>query len=453
MPAALIRAPLMITRPTHSHLRGFTLIEMMLAIALGSLVVYTAAAAIRVASQTVTITNRLSLENSLIRTGMMAAHDQLDFWTNLDDPDDASQQRLRAVVPVSGTTLGNRLNQAGMPTTAGLPFTKMSDIFPPNKLPRSLAPSPSSQVPRFPTSLSPQVLTTAQLDGKADWESDAGFDPTAVWAPHDPRTWYRGNCIEKNGGSGRTLWFGRYAIFTNTDANPTFMPFTDVTPTATYSGSPLHLWYGRQLFGFGRALGFYGMCDYLPSNILFDTYTSFVDGNTSRGGIPNYYSPYQGFVGQGMINLPTLGLYSLTVTQSYGVANADPFIRTVSDTGLTGEYYRYYDSDYSAASGGGKVDLQQFIAITIPLKDMMRQRPDHWSRVSVGVGHFVKSAKFVNIAKIRWESPFTGSLAELSFTGIGSSLRGARMQRKPGMGWATWDNATGAANDANLDTP
>ena len=436
---------------------GFTLIEMMLAVALGSLLVYTAMAAFRVASQTVTITNRICLENSLIRAGIHEAHNQLDFWTNLDDPDNAGDQRLRAAnIDVGGTNLGARLSEAGLPAKAGLIFAKMSDVFPPNKLSRpATTTAPSSQVPRFTTALSPQVLTTAQLNGKADWESDAGFDPTCVWAPHDPRTWYRGNCIEKDGGAGRPLWFGRYAIFTNTDANPLLKDFDDITPAATYSATPLHLWYGRQLLGFSRAFGFYGMCDYMPSNVLYSTYTSFVNGGTNRGGIPTYFLPNRGthesFVGQGMINVPTLGIYALTVTQSYGVSN--PVRRTIDDKTLATEYYRFYDSDYSAAGGGGKTELQQFINITIPMSPLMKQQPQHWSVVSVGVGHFVKSAKFVSIAKIRWESPLTGSLTELSFTGVGSSLRGARMQRKPGSGWAKWDNVSASANDANLDTP
>jgi prepilin-type N-terminal cleavage/methylation domain-containing protein len=64
--------------------RGFTLIELMIAITLGMLLVYTAIAGFRVASQCATISNRLSLENSLIRAGITEAHQQLDFWTNLD---------------------------------------------------------------------------------------------------------------------------------------------------------------------------------------------------------------------------------------------------------------------------------------------------------------------------------------------------------------------------------
>ena len=178
---------------TPSLRSGFTLIELMLAVALGSLLVYTAIAGFRVASQTVTITNRMCLENSLIRAGIGEAHNQLDFWTNLDDPDDTANQRLRAAAIANANAHGGNMGGDGLPTSTGLAFAPMKAVFPPNMLPRSPGTiSPRSQVPRFPNALNPQVLTTAQLDSMADWEGDAGFDPTYVWAPHDPRTWYRG---------------------------------------------------------------------------------------------------------------------------------------------------------------------------------------------------------------------------------------------------------------------
>ena len=456
------------------HRSGFTLIELMLAIALGSLLVYTAVAAFRVASQTVTIANRMCLENSLIRAGMCEAHNQLDFWTNLDDPDDVTNQRLRVSgIDASGTTFGGDLSQNQLPTTTGLAFARMSEVFPPNKLPRSPATaSPGSQVPRFATALNPQVLTTKQIDGidpvsipgydRATLESDTGFDPTYVWAPHDPRTWYRGNIIEKISTGPQGQRFGRYGIFTNMDANPTFMTFSfsepivppppaPPTPTynflnPTYSAVPLHTWYPRQLIGLARALGFYGMCEYMPSNTIFSSYASYANGSDSTGGIPKiFHRSGSGFVSGDMLG-ESQGLYSLSNNRSYGVTN--PIGRTVNNSGLSNEYYSGYASDYDSNTA-----LQQFINITIPRSPLLQTQPAHWSVVSVGVGHFVKSAKFVNIAKVRWQNPLTGSLSELTFTGVGSTLRGARMQRRPDLGWAKWDNATTATNDANLDTP
>lgn len=65
--------------------RGFTLIELMLAVALSTLVVYTSVAAFRVSAQTITASKRMSLENSLLRTGFQAALNELDFWDQYDD--------------------------------------------------------------------------------------------------------------------------------------------------------------------------------------------------------------------------------------------------------------------------------------------------------------------------------------------------------------------------------
>jgi hypothetical protein len=131
----------------------------------------------------------------------------------------------------------------------------------------------------------------------------------------------------------------------------------------------------------------------------------------------------------------------------------NPHERTVTDANLAHEHYSYYDSDYTAKSGGGMLKLQEFIEKTIALEPIMQFSPDSWPIVSIGTARYIKSAKYVNISKINWTDPFTGNTSELSFTGIGSSLRGARMQRKPGGGWANWDNAPGAVIDEHLDTP
>src|SRR5689334_10035014 len=126
---------------------GFTLIEMMLAVALGSLIVYTATAGFRTAAQSVTIANRMSLENGLIRAGFQAALHEKDFWTAYDDPDDASRQQLR-------TTLFQELKDG---SDAGL----------------GVNPTP------FPGA-----------------ETAIGWDPHYEWPAADRRTWWRGNAGE-----------------------------------------------------------------------------------------------------------------------------------------------------------------------------------------------------------------------------------------------------------------
>ena len=75
---------------------GFTLIELMIALGMSLVVVYGAFAALRVATQTLTACNRLSLENSLLRTGFIAALEDLDHWTSYDNPAVPAEQPLRA---------------------------------------------------------------------------------------------------------------------------------------------------------------------------------------------------------------------------------------------------------------------------------------------------------------------------------------------------------------------
>lgn len=75
--------------------RGFTLIEMVIAVALGSLIISVAAAGFRVASQTVTLANRMSLQNAMLRTAVVAANEELDFWDSFDSRTDPTRQVLR----------------------------------------------------------------------------------------------------------------------------------------------------------------------------------------------------------------------------------------------------------------------------------------------------------------------------------------------------------------------
>lgn len=78
---------------------GFTLIELMLAVTLSTMVIYTSVAAFRVSAQTITASKRLSLENSLLRTGFQAALNELDYWDQYDDrfSTNPSANPLRAV--------------------------------------------------------------------------------------------------------------------------------------------------------------------------------------------------------------------------------------------------------------------------------------------------------------------------------------------------------------------
>jgi len=76
--------------------RAHTLIELLIALALGTLLAAAAWSAVRAASQAITVVTRLSIQNRLLRAGAHAALDDLDTWSSYDDPTDAARQPLRA---------------------------------------------------------------------------------------------------------------------------------------------------------------------------------------------------------------------------------------------------------------------------------------------------------------------------------------------------------------------
>lgn len=88
--------------------QGFTLIEMIIAISLSSLLVLVAMAGLRITAQTVSTANRLSMLNNILRTAVVAANEEMDFWDTFDSRSDPARRPLRAVgrpfQPLSFTT-------------------------------------------------------------------------------------------------------------------------------------------------------------------------------------------------------------------------------------------------------------------------------------------------------------------------------------------------------------
>ncbi len=74
---------------------AFTLIELIVSIAIGMLILSVALAGVRVAAQTISAANRLSLSNSIFRTAVVAANYEMDFWDTFDSRCDSTKQPLR----------------------------------------------------------------------------------------------------------------------------------------------------------------------------------------------------------------------------------------------------------------------------------------------------------------------------------------------------------------------
>ena len=430
----------------------------MIAVVLGSLVVYTAIAGFSTASNAITRANRLSLDNSLLRASYFQAQVYLDYWTDLDDPESSSSSpnplRATQVVQV----------MPGVNRKRGLPFTPMCEVNP-------------------------------------TW-SDA-------WLPHDPRSWFRGSLVDGYPdhtlvtNNQRTesqdpvppnsypyLLFGRYALFSGVEENPRNREYkinTEPNPRpnvidasdrlvtvrydapVTQVGIRDPLWYGRQQQGLLDSLGYYAFCDYLPPNLAYAWYRS-ADDRTSPGGIPmRLLRPGNtgGIATGGAFfdraesdrdgNAPVShGLYRQTFSTAHGIFNPRAYPAELSDN-----HYRAYAADRQAATSitvskdGNKNNqqLKKLLEGTGYMESIAPSLPLHWSQPLVAVGRFVKEAHFVRLARIQGQNPLTGQTIELSWAGLGSTLRGARMQRRNGSGWAAWDNARTARNDPHLDSP
>lgn len=486
---------------------AFTLIEMMIAVALGSLIIYTAVSGFRTASQTITSANRLSMENNLLRAGYFEAQVQLDFWTNLDDPTKPNAER-----PLRQTDTGK-----------GLPFTPLKAAF---SLTSTLTQTANRSRWGDPLdAIRPRDLSTLPTSAQSadPWEDDFGWDCTYYWSPHDPRTWNRANMAEKerhhDNESGtwkmrqpdNTLppfYFGRYAIFANAYSSPGALYSYKINPQRlqrmstvdavstgsaaeeiqlTYSNYPttnLHHWNYRLMRSMFKVLGYAGACEYLPPNAIYTWYTQNA-GFTTYGGIDKLcVAPWHAGEDGGRFPLcngdgdqrTSRGIYRQTYSEAFGYFNPRSFddygqaegstTNTPSIARLREWHYQHYSADYGAysddndpANFNGKDRLQWFMrhvnhpeTIFTPRTDLTGNRPINWPDTFVSVGRYIKNARHVALAKVRQINSLTGEVIELSWTGLGTSLRGARQQRHLTTGWARWDNGSGATIDPHLDS-
>lgn len=367
--------------------RGFTLIELMLSVVLGSLIIYTAMAGFRVAAQTVTVANRLSLENSMLRAGFQIALNEVDTWTAYDDPESkqAGDQALRL---------------------AQRPF------------------APLPKLTRVSTSTGGTGGSGTPVDGQYLYpspESDTGWDHAYFWPPNDPRTWWRANAAEWHATSGRS---GKYSQFANTVSAP-------------------HTWLFTQMNMLQNGLGFYGFCDYLPPSMLYafirdgDMDPLFVNGSAFRNGDGGTWFAQ--------------GRYRCTKDTSYVLVPLKPSGGAGQLT--TGNFRRYFSTGVGASTSS----VGDLMSKALSSQAMLTTQPIHWPQMKVEVARVLSYNRFVNLSQIKWTNSLTGEPIVLSFTAIGTTLRGARSMRKPGdpgmaHGWARWYAPGSDKNDPCIDS-
>jgi type II secretory pathway pseudopilin PulG len=426
--------------PPHAHGQAaFTLIELMIAISLGIVILLTVMSGFRVASQSVSIVNRLSTENQLMRLGVERAHEYLDFWEDYDDPDNPSNQPLRG-------------NDSG----GGLPFTPMNAVSP------------------YKPASSNSELTT-------------GWDAEEHWPMSDPRVWWHGNVAEKDNSN---VMLGRYALFANTAPS-----LNVISSTSTYGRvSVLHSWLYNQIWIMHNAIGYYGYLDYLPANTMFECYMPYSSGGTARtnddgepilldtpGGAfastegPQHYphGQYRLTMGAAMALTTPFALTPLNASQQQPGAHNPGLTNPANgpSTNKSSYFQQYYYVDYGynanifkqflldTTNATGLITGQILPPVAIPGQPgTPSDGPETWPNVRVTIQRFIKTNRFVNVCKVVCVSPLTGQTTQLVWDGFGTTLRGARLQRLQNTGWVTWDDPqiippARAANFHSLDEP
>jgi prepilin-type N-terminal cleavage/methylation domain-containing protein len=374
--------------PSHPRHGGFTLIEMLIAVALGALVVYTALAGFRTLSQAVTASRQLAIENALLRTGMALALEEVDFWNESDDPDDAARQQMR----------GTSGRSAGMPFT---PFRLVDD----------------------PLGAGPFIDSRPGM-GETTLGARTGWNPNPLaWAAWDPRTWTRANLPEEH--NTFTSW-GNYGLYENLDP-----------------ARSAHHWYGNQVHGTLNALGFFGAYDYLPSNSFLADHSNQLPagalGMISWGGLPEALTANGAWLAatdggdhvmKGRVRNTNGSRYFIPSRPNATVATC----RSLAKIGYNG---RDTDGGYAFRDARRITD---FLKLTGVARQAMPVRPEHWPEVSATVHRFIERGHPVTLCVVACVHPVTGARLSIPFTTVGTTLRGARQQRLPqttgGNGWA-----------------
>lgn len=439
--------------------RGFTLIELMLAIVLGSLVVYVAFAGIWVTSQTIVHANKLSLDNTIMRAGMQIAFDNTDFWTDRDDPTSAlvSNQNLRVTAPDKGIRYRNPNNGEYAPNTKimrGQAFT-----------PFSVSAAPTGNPDCSPTGYgaSPPTPTTNSVVATGTNELSRGWDPNA-WHAAAARTWCYKIMIESHVVRDVPVQWrayqeqmqGRYHLIAAPGS-------TGITP-------PNHPWQQGQATGLLHSLGIYGMMDYLPANTPLIAYAYVSNSVTANlpvtesewttavewtSGVGDYDESYkfggdwQSGRGGGRYGVSHNGGFSVP-NRNIAAAQLSDFsgknyILTVSGTGS------YHHNNLQATKG-----FEAMIKNSEYTDKVLRNdnKPSHWPSLQVSSLRFIREGCFINLNRIVMTSSLTGQSMQISFSSFGTTLRGARQQRAKGLaGTASgWVNPFSVTPSANLDS-
>jgi hypothetical protein len=90
---------------------------------------------------------------------------------------------------------------------------------------------------------------------------------------------------------------------------------------------------------------------------------------------------------------------------------------------------------------------------TTTAEPLIAHLPAGWPDLQLSTHRILNHGRYINTVRVRWHDPTSGKIAELGFNGFGTTLRGARQQRRPDIGWARWYGPRHSDNDPTLDSP
>ena len=476
--------------------KAFTLIELLIALGLGMVIMLTAVAGLRVASQGITTANRLSLENRLIRAGMIQAVEQVDFWTDVDDPtrsdiSDSSNgvgfqgQALRAwstTHPLDCNGVGGENWDQGQDWSSG-------------KEPSAVKGGPFTP---FAITNGSVFLWERKLETGTtpEAERERGWDARYSWPAADPRTWWYGNYGERGtnwsrpgdlDGLSGPHWandqhLGRYALFSNRKTRPTLGNdpngrWGDTGPFGQVEA--VHTWRDNQLIGLRNALGLYGLWDYVPGNAIGHIYGDIeVSNNSVTSEVDERYMTEWFSMGQGAQHKQMRSRLNGESSWYTAIWPSSPSTPTLWFPGQTdqptkdkiiGQQRGYFKNEGGINKRGFQKVMHAFIKSD---RSLLPQKPTSWPSLSVIQRRFCVANHFVNLCEVRWQMPTTGEEGAITFNTFGTTLRGARQQRaydprldanhdgwvsetesptSKAQSWATWYGLNDPRNDLSLD--
>ncbi|HYE07035.1 MAG TPA: type II secretion system protein [Planctomycetota bacterium] len=360
------------------RLRAFTLIELLLAIAIGSGICATAFVTVRVASQTVASSNRLSVENQLLATGVRAALDELDTWKYYDDP----------------TTPG------GMPLRVRKhPFFRFEVTT-------------IRQTEDFNFDFSPIRRTTETYE---------------EWWRRDMRTWCNSDPTQAAYGVQSTASNGDFGLIGH-------VGYTDAT---RFNGAEKR-WRHQFCKLVPANLGYYALFDYAPPSLIYNYLEPLWAGDMARTP-EEYHQTVEGGIGRlrsrawaedkptDFIGM-TMGAF-FTVVVPDRVQRAPYTGNPDINRAFWGTWF-FWDWDNLQT---GKPSADWHVDTAYKWCDgrlaMLPARPTSWPDLRVSVRHFISNGRQFHTGTVLAISPVTGQKLKLYLSYTGTTLRGARRLR------------------------